>query len=342
VFWTVFSGAVGSAEHAFGLILVGAGVVSVLVGSIMAFAQQHLKRLLAFSTIAHAGIILIGIGLMSPESLAGAAIYVAGHGLIKAALFILAGIVLHRLGSLDAGYLRGQGKDLKVVGVLFAIGALALAGAPPFGTDLGKSLIEESRSYPWLPWLTGLCGALTGGAVLRASGTIFLGLGPDEPRTRDEGRETRGPEMRETTGGFDRTLPTFLGSAVVLLVAALAFGLIPRLSDRAQGAAAAFVDRSAYAAAVLRGVTQHAPAVAKATSVSGVYYGLAAAVAAVVLAALALARRRLPVEIRRSLQPLLVPVRTLRAAHSGNIVDVVMWFTVGVAAFGGLAIVAIR
>ncbi|HEX3424758.1 MAG TPA: complex I subunit 5 family protein [Acidimicrobiales bacterium] len=342
IYWSVFSGAVGPAQHGFGLVLVAAGVVSVLVGSIMAFAQEHLKRLLAFSTIAHAGIILIGVGLMSPESLAGSAVYVAGHGLVKASLFVLAGIVLHRFGSLDAAYLRGRGKEIKAVGVLFAIGALALAGLPPFGTDLGKSLIEEGATYPWLPWLTGLCGALTGGAVLRASGTIFLGLGPDDPPEKLEGRETRGPEMRETTSNFDQTLPTFLGAAVALLAAGLAVGLIPKVSDAAQRAAGVFVNRPGYAAAVLRGVAQPATVAAHATSASGTFYGLAAAVAAVALAGLALGRRRIPASLRNALRPALTPVHTLRAAHSGNITDAVMWFTVGVAAFGGLAIVTIR
>ncbi|MGH9125259.1 MAG: complex I subunit 5 family protein, partial [Acidimicrobiales bacterium] len=294
IYWTVFSGGVGAGQHAFGSILVAGGVLSVLVGSVMALAQRHLKRLLAFSTIAHAGIMLIGIGLMNPEGVAGAALYVAGHGLVKAALFVLAGIVLHRLGSLDEVYLRGRGRELRLVGVCFAIGGLALAGLPPFGTDVGKSLIEEARAYPWLPWLLGFCGALTGGAVLRATGRIFLGLGPAAHDDDEEGSGTRGPELRETTEDFDRTPATFLGVAMALLAAGLVLGLLPGIADKAQAAAGAFVDRAAYAASVLlqSGNLAHGPG--RPTSILGTWYGLAAAAGAVGVAGLSLFGDRLP------------------------------------------------
>ncbi len=343
VYWTAFSGGVGRAAHAFGLVLVGIGVASILVGSVMSFAQHHLKRLLAFSTIAHAGIVLVGIGLMSPEGLAGAGLYVVGHGFVKAALFVVAGIVLHRLSSLDEVALTGRGRRLAPAGVLFALGGLALAGLPPFGTDAGKTLIEEAgHAYPWVPWALGFAGAMTGGAVLRAAGRVFLGLGPGEPRQPTEGEETRGEEMRETTTGFHRTPGPFIGVAVVLLAAGLAVGLVPRLADHAQTAAARFVDRPAYAAAVLDGRDPRATQPPRPTSDTGALYGAAAAVAAVALAAAALARHRASARLRDALRPALRPVALLRAAHSGHVGDYVMWLTVGIAAFGGLTVLTIK
>ena len=67
----------------------------------MCLAQRHLKRLLAFSTISHMGMLLIAVGLLDPLALAGAAVYTVAHGLVKGSLFLLAGILLHCLGTVD-------------------------------------------------------------------------------------------------------------------------------------------------------------------------------------------------------------------------------------------------
>ena len=68
------------------------------MGALFCFRERHIKRLLAFSTISHAGMFLTGIALLTPLGLAGTAVYVVGHALVKAALFLCIGIVLHRLG----------------------------------------------------------------------------------------------------------------------------------------------------------------------------------------------------------------------------------------------------
>jgi multicomponent Na+:H+ antiporter subunit D len=343
IYWTVFHGAVGPSQHAVGLVLIGGGVGSVVVGALMSFAQQHVKRLLAFSTISHAGIALVGVGLMSRDGLAGAAIYVAGHGLVKAALFVVSGVVLHRTASLDEEYLRGRARSLPFAAVLFAIGGLALAGMPPFGTDLGKGLIEEAaHGDPWVPWLFGFAGALTGGAVLRATGRMFLGWGPREEDRFPSESYAEGEEERETESGFDGTPAVLIVPAAVLLAAGLAVGLFPHIAERAQVAAARFQDFGAYGRAVLFGrdhlvsVATHPPAP------SGVWSGLATAAAAVLLAAATLFRTRMSARFRSRARTLLAPVVGLREAHTGHVGDYVMWFTVGLALLGGFLVLAIR
>ena len=342
VYWSVFSGAVGSAQHSFGLILVGGGVASMAVGSVMCFSQHHLKRLLAFSTISHAGLALVGVGLMSREALAGTAVYIAGHGAVKAALFMLAGLLLHRFESLDEVYLQGRGRRLRAAGVLFAIGGLALAGLPPFATELGRALIDEGgKGYPWLPWAIGAAEAITGGAVLRAAGRVFLGLGPDEPEASRARQAMRGKEDRETTSGFSRTPAVMLWPAGLLLVVGLGLGLVPHLAGRAQAAAGRFQDRAGYISAVLNGhdVQAHLPVVR--VPPSGVYDGLAAAAAAVLLAGASLYRDRASV-LRDLLRPMLAPVGALRSLHTGDVRTYVVWFSVGLTAFGGFAVLATR
>src|SRR5205085_484580 len=87
LYWATFRGPFAAHQASIGHVLVGFGVVTAIVGAVMCLFQQHLKRLLAYSTISHVGLFLIGFALMDHVGLAGAIVYVVGHGLVKAALF---------------------------------------------------------------------------------------------------------------------------------------------------------------------------------------------------------------------------------------------------------------
>jgi multicomponent Na+:H+ antiporter subunit D len=109
-----------------------------VTGTLFCFRERHIKRMLAFPTISHAGMFLIGIALLTPLGPADAAVYIAGHGLVKGALFLCTGIVLHRLGSVNEPWLHGRGRPLRVTGVVFTLAGLGLADLPSFATFLGK------------------------------------------------------------------------------------------------------------------------------------------------------------------------------------------------------------
>jgi multicomponent Na+:H+ antiporter subunit D len=346
IYWTVFAPAIGRGAHDVGVVLIVGGTASIVVGSVMCFVQQHLKRLLAFSTIAHAGIALVGIGLMTHDGIAGAALYVAGHGLVKASLFVMAGVILHRFGSLDEEHLRGRGRELRFVfpAVVFGLGALALAGLPPFGTDTGKTAIEDAaRGYPWVPWMFGFAGALTGGAVLRSVGRIFLGWGPEEAqRWAADTYAERGEEERETTERADAIPAVLIAPAVALLAVGLAFGVLPHIDEHAQAVAARFVDTHAYTRFVLTARDHLTVVATHPSSPRGPVYGGAAAAAAVALALFTLFRDNFSARARRALHGVFAPVRALREVHTGHIGDYVMWFTVGLAVLGGALFLATR
>ncbi len=72
------------------------GIATAALGAVMCWTQRHIKRLLAYSTIAHIGLFLIGIAALSPLGLAGTGVYLAGHATVKGALFLLAGLLLSR------------------------------------------------------------------------------------------------------------------------------------------------------------------------------------------------------------------------------------------------------
>ncbi|MGW2824119.1 complex I subunit 5 family protein [Streptomyces sp. NPDC001443] len=339
VYWIVFSGPNGITPGHLRTTFVAAGVLTALVGAVMCWQQRHLKRLLAFSTVGHVGLFLTGLALLTPAGAAGVALYVAAHAGVKAALFALTGVLLDRHGSVDEHGLYRRGRDLPFAGVLFAVGGLALAGLPPFGTGLGKAVVEHSgeERLPWLPAVFVLVSALTGGAVLRAGARIFAGAGP-APRERYAGPETTGggeePEIRDP----QRRIPVpMLAVPAVLLAAALAVGLLPEAGVALARAARQFTDRTAYVTAAFgHPVGPSGPVPDVAWTTEGVLLALVSALVAVLLAAAAVwgPALRSPLAGRVAAvctavgRRVVVPLRRL---HSGHLGDYVAWLAVGVA-----------
>ncbi|HTU26699.1 MAG TPA: complex I subunit 5 family protein, partial [Pirellulales bacterium] len=198
VYWIGFSGVLAPHAPDVRRVLIAAGAVTALVGALLAVWQRHIKRLLAFSTVSHSGMMLMGLGLLSADGLAATFVYLAGHGLVKGALFMLAGILLDRHGSIDQTKLVGRGRREPWLGATLLVGGLALVGVPPFGTWLGKSALERAAAAAgmhWLSWIWLAAALLTGVAVLRVFGRVFLGLGsgPDETGSPCEAEQ---PEVR--------------------------------------------------------------------------------------------------------------------------------------------------
>lgn len=347
IYWTVFAGVLGAHETALRTVLVAAGVLTALLGAVMCPLQQHLKRLLAFSTVSHVGVFLLGIALLTPLGLTGTAIYVLGHALTKGTLFLCTGIVIHRFESVDIGHLHGRGRAIPYTGALFAVAGLALASVPPFGMSPGKGLIEDaaaSAGYPWITVVLIVVSVATGGAVLRAAGQVFLGWGP---REEDQAAAQEGDQKEpETEQGRDKTPAVMYLPALALLVAAFVLGVLPGLGHRTEVAAAQFQNQSAYTAAVLGVHTAQghvAPLEPADPTVSSVLTGLGSAAGAVAFALLALFRRRLPAVLRQTVGSLVAPViAALRAIQSGHVGDYVAWLTVGVAAFGAACAAVLR
>ena len=344
VYWTVFAGVPETHGPGFRALLLGLGTLGALLGAAMCFLQRHLKRLLAYSTISHAGIFLIGIAFLSVKGLAGAGLYVLSHGLLKGALFLCVGNLLSRVNSVDELHLRGRARALLPTGIVFAVCALAIAGPPPLGTFLGKSLIEESASaldYYWVPVVVVVASIVTSGAMLRVAGRVFLGLGPpQDPYLSPEPDEEREVERNPTRSRMLMLLP-----AASLAFAGVALGLVPGLERHAEEAARRFEATRAYVAGVLGGRTERPPvddfSFAKLPTTS-VLLGTASVVGALLVALLALYRERAGVGLGRLLRGGRPVVLALRALHSGVIGDYVTWLIVGVAVLGGVFAVVVR
>ena len=189
---TVFSGLAGGSGPRMRAVLLGFGILTALVGAVMALAQIQLKRMLAFVTMSHLGIYLIGVGLLTPLGLAGASLLVIGDGLAKSALFLGVGVLQHQRASVSEIKLRGRGRGLAVTGITIVLGALVLADLPPFVSSVGHALLVDATDQAGLPWLEiviALSIILSSGAVLRAAGRIWLGWGDRESSRPDTGTE---------------------------------------------------------------------------------------------------------------------------------------------------------
>ena len=340
VYWTVFSAPLAGTEGLRGVLLVGA-VTTALVGGVMCLLQHHLARMLAYATVSHVGLTLAGFALLGPAGAGGAVLYLVADGMVKGSLFISVGIIDHHLHDVDERRLAGRGRHLPWLAALMVAGALGLAGMPPFGTFLGKALMEEAAVETGLPWLIGLfvvVAALTSAALLRATGRVFLG-----PRGGAGAAATRSPD--EAAVRHPHVHATQVVPAVGLLAGAVAVGLAPGLADAVQDAAGRFTDRPAYAAAVLRGAGD----LARAGAHPPLHLGgpaLLAALSALLglgLALAALLPERLPPRLRGGVARAWSPVAaTLRGLHNGSIGDSVTWLVVGMSTFGGLLALVVR
>ena len=333
----VFTGVLpdGALHRAF-LVL---GLPTAVLGAVLCLTQRHLKRLLAYSTIAHLGLFLVAVADLSADGVAGLAGYAVGHAGVKAALFLLVGLLLARHGSVDEHELHGRARGDGLARWLFPLAALVLAGLPPFGTGLGKAAGEDAVRSPLLVAVFVLVSATTGAAVLRAAVRVHFGLGRRPVAETAELTCGHGEQPELEPRHLGRTPVTMLAPVVVLLALTLAVGVLPGLTGVLGAGAARFTDHAGYLAQALHGAaaTPPAPVAGPHWTATGVWWGLVSAGLAVALAACAWFANLLPDRVLRGLRAAVeAPVRVLHRLHSGHVGDYVAWLVFGVALLGAL------
>lgn len=130
-------------------LLIGFGLLSILVASLIIFTQKNYKRLLAYSSIENMGIAALGFGFGGLGVFA-ALLHMIYHALVKSALFLSAGNVFLRYSSTKIAQVRGMVTVLPITGVLFLIGLFAITGTPPCGIFFTKLFIlaEGIHTHP--------------------------------------------------------------------------------------------------------------------------------------------------------------------------------------------------
>ncbi len=130
-----------SAQPAWQMTLAIFAVFTMFGGNLMALLQNDLKRLLAFSTIAHMGYIIFGFAIASPEGLAASLFHIVNHAVMKSLLFLCAGAFIRQTKTRDLRKLRGIRRAMPMTSAAFTIGTIAIAAFPPLNGFWSEMMI---------------------------------------------------------------------------------------------------------------------------------------------------------------------------------------------------------
>ena len=132
--------------------LIGFGLLSVFIGVFSLVIQRHYKRMLAYSSVEHMGLVAIGLGL-GPLGAFAAWLHVINHAVAKSTGFLAAGRILHRYETTEIARVSGLLRTMPWTGALFATAMLALVGLPPFGLFVSEFLLIQAAIAHGQLWL---------------------------------------------------------------------------------------------------------------------------------------------------------------------------------------------
>ncbi|MDY2698151.1 MAG: proton-conducting transporter membrane subunit [Lachnospiraceae bacterium] len=131
-------------------------LITVFMGSMLAYREPVLKKRLAYSTVSQLSYILFGLAVMDTGSVTGSLLHVLSHGFIKSTLFLCAGAIIYTTGKTRVNELRGIGKEMPLLMWCYTIVSLGLIGIPPTGGFVSKWYLAEgalSSGIPVFDWL---------------------------------------------------------------------------------------------------------------------------------------------------------------------------------------------
>ena len=195
-----------------GQLLIGFGLLSMVVAAAFIVNQPDYKRMLAYSSVEHMGLLALGAGL-GGAAMVGAMLHAVNHSVVKAALFMLAGNFLYAYRTKAIGRVSGALRILPVSGLLWLAGLFAITGSPPFGTFASEFTVLRAAFAQGRGWAAGVALlALAIAFVGMSKAFIGMALG-------------RAPDGQAGV----RERPPAYWPALVLLASSLGLGLwIPR------------------------------------------------------------------------------------------------------------------
>jgi multicomponent Na+:H+ antiporter subunit D len=122
----------------FDKVLLVLAVITILLGSAMALQQDHLKRRLAYSSVAQIGYVLLGVSLLTERAMFGALFHVFSHAMMKGALFLCAGAIITQTGKKYISQMSGIGFQMPAIMVSFTLASVTMVGIPPFNAFISK------------------------------------------------------------------------------------------------------------------------------------------------------------------------------------------------------------
>ena len=158
------------------------GVIAIMtmtIGNVAAIMQKNLTRMLAYSSIGHAGYILIGLAIapFSSMGVQGSMYHILNHAVMKGAAFVAVGALVTTLAVTNLDKLKGLGRKMPITSLGLVISLLALAGVPPLNGFWSKLMLfggalDATSSVWWAPWLA-IAGVLNSALSLAYYGWIM-------------------------------------------------------------------------------------------------------------------------------------------------------------------------
>lgn len=205
-------------------VVLGLGLATMLVGGYRALRQTDIKLILAYGTVSQLGFLTMVVGLGTPDAaLAGLAMLLA-HGLFKATLFLVVGIIDHQSGTRDVRKLSGVFRSSRALGIVASIGAASMAGVPLLAGFVAKESVLEAFVHHAAdpaagPWgVVVLAGLVLGSVLTFAYSARFMW-----------GAFAVKPGVEPTP--FKAISPLFLAAPAVLSVLTIAYGVWPEPVD---------------------------------------------------------------------------------------------------------------
>ncbi|HEY3237514.1 MAG TPA: NADH-quinone oxidoreductase subunit M [Polyangiaceae bacterium] len=206
-------------------------VVNIVYGALSAMSQSDLKYIVAYSSVSHMGVVMLGIATLTPEGWNGAVYQMFAHGIMTGLFFALVGLVYERAHTRAVPKMGGFARAMPGAAVFFTIAALSSLGLPGTAGFVAEFLVfvgAWQSAHPW--WVVpGLLGAfITAVYVLRAARAIFWGPGPSEEFHLTDARRTEWGALVALGSALilfgcwpalvldfiDRTTPAYLGSVL--------------------------------------------------------------------------------------------------------------------------------
>jgi multicomponent Na+:H+ antiporter subunit D len=128
-------------SHNILFVLIMLGVISQIVGAILALAQQDIKRMFAYSSISQIGYIIFALGIGTPLAILGGLFHLFNHAIFKSLLFLNSGAIEYATGTRDLKRLGGLNSQLPITGYTSLLGSMSISGIPPLGGFFSKLII---------------------------------------------------------------------------------------------------------------------------------------------------------------------------------------------------------
>ncbi|GAA4219123.1 multicomponent K+:H+ antiporter subunit A [Sagittula marina] len=197
------------------------GLITMVLGAVIALFKDDLKALLAFSTVSHLGLLTMLLGFGTAEAAIAAVFHIINHLTFKAALFMTAGIIDHETHTRDIKRLGGLAKLMPITATIGTIAALSMAGIPLFNGFLSKeAMLYEAAHTTWYenPWIVGALSTL--GALFSVAYSLRFIF------------HTFGGKVRNDYPSHPHDPPLGLwASPAILCVLVIAIGVAPFLAD---------------------------------------------------------------------------------------------------------------